>query len=176
LAVVPRMSAPLQGLTVRLADLQERGEEIQVRPDADALVKIADRLGLVALPAFQATAKATPWFDGARLQAHWTATAVQTCGVSLEDFPTDLSGAFSIQILPAGSPNAPPEDHEVELDPDAPDPPDLTDNGEIDVGAYLIEHLGLALDPFPKKPGVVFEPPEPPTLISPFAALKDLKS
>jgi uncharacterized metal-binding protein YceD (DUF177 family) len=101
---------------------------------------------------------------------------VQTCGVSLEDFPTDLSGAFSIQILPAGSPNAPPEDHEVELDPDAPDPPDLTDNGEIDVGAYLIEHLGLALDPFPKKPGVVFEPPEPPTLISPFAALKDLKS
>jgi uncharacterized metal-binding protein YceD (DUF177 family) len=170
------MSVLLQGLTVRLGDLQRQGVELEVRPKADDLVKIAQRLGLVALPAFQATAKATPWFDGARLQADWTATVVQTCGVSLEEFPTDLSGAFTIQILPVGSPNAPPEDHEVDLDPDAPDPPDLTDNGEIDVGAYLIEHLGLALDPFPKKPGVVFEPPEPPTLISPFAALKDFKS
>jgi uncharacterized metal-binding protein YceD (DUF177 family) len=176
MALVPGMSAPLQGLKVRLADLRRDGVMLEVRPDATALAKIAETLGLVAVPAFQATAKATPWFDGATLQADWTATVVQTCGVSLEEFPSDLSGAFTVHILPAGSANAPPEDHEVELDLDAPDPPDITENGEIDVGAYLIEHLGLALDPFPKKPGVVFEPPEPPTSISPFAALKDFKS
>ncbi len=65
---------------------------------------------------------------------------------------------------------------EVEIDPNADDPPDPIEGGRIDLGALVVEHLALEIDPFPRKPGVVFEPPaggEPP---SPFAALRDFKA
>jgi hypothetical protein len=39
----------------------------------------------------------------------------------------------------------------------------------------LVEHLALDLDPFPRKPGAVFEPPPPEGPESPFAVLRVLK-
>jgi len=42
------------------------------------------------------------------------------------------------------------------------------------VSAYVVETLALALDPFPRKPGAVFESPAATEAISPFAALADL--
>ena len=64
---------------------------------------------------------------------------------------------------------------EIAVDPDAEDPPDLIDEDRFDLGAYVVEHLALEIDPFPRKPGVVFDAPaaeEPP---SPFAVLRDFK-
>ena len=67
------------------------------------------------------------------------------------------------------------EGGELELDPDAPDAPDVLETDAVDVAGYVVEHLALELDPFPRKPGVTFEyqPPEEET--SPFAALKKLQ-
>ena len=45
----------------------------------------------------------------------------------------------------------------------------------IDLGDYVVEHLALEIDPFPRRPGAVFEAPEPLPETSPFAALKALK-
>jgi hypothetical protein len=47
----------------------------------------------------------------------------------------------------------------------------------IDLGALIIETAGLELDPYPRKPGEVFEDqkPEPIAKISPFARLKNPK-
>ena len=44
----------------------------------------------------------------------------------------------------------------VPMNDDTPDTPDPIINGEIDVGAVALEFLVLALDPYPKKPGVAF--------------------
>ncbi|WP_236627552.1 hypothetical protein [Caulobacter sp. B11] len=43
------------------------------------------------------------------------------------------------------------------------------------MSGYVIEHLALELDPFPRKPGAVFVAPPEPVELSPFAALKRLK-
>jgi len=78
-------------------------------------------------------------------------------------------------VLPPGSPNAPRADsQEITVDLDAEDPPDEADGDVVDLGAYVVETLALALDPFPRKPGAVFEAPEEKPSISPFAALARL--
>ena len=40
----------------------------------------------------------------------------------------------------------------------AEDPPEPIVNGAIDLGALAAEFLMLGLDPYPRKPGAVFEP------------------
>jgi uncharacterized metal-binding protein YceD (DUF177 family) len=67
------------------------------------------------------------------------------------------------------------EDHELELDPEADDPPDVLAGDQLNLGAYVVEDLSLAIDPFPRKPGVAFEPPQTSAEISPFAVLAKLK-
>ncbi|MBW8733759.1 MAG: DUF177 domain-containing protein, partial [Asticcacaulis sp.] len=55
------------------------------------------------------------------------------------------------------------------------DEPDVIHSGQVDLGQYIIEALGEAYDPFARKPGVVFEEPEPEREPSPFAVLAKLK-
>lgn len=56
------------------------------------------------------------------------------------------------------------------------DPPDPIVNGRIDLGALASEFLVLGLDPFPRKPGAVFDFKDPAdTEPNPFAALASLK-
>ena len=146
--------------------------------DPTARARIAKALGLVSLERLEAVLELSGWFDGARIDGRWSADIVQTCGVSLEEFPTALSGEFTIHAVPEGSAHAAAESDEIEIEIDleAEDPPDVLENDVIDLGAYVVEHLALEIDPFPRKPGAVFEPPEPEVETSPFAALLKLKT
>jgi hypothetical protein len=175
-AAIPPLVEHLDALKLRLGEIPRSGAAISFRPNDATRAAMARTLGLVALPAFSADLQLAPWLDGAELRGQWTGVVMQTCGVSLDDFDTPLSGQFTVQMLPPDSPNAPSPEAEVDLDPNAPDPPDVLETDRIDLGAYVIEHLGLEVDPFPRKPGAVFEPPETAAVISPFASLRDLKS
>jgi uncharacterized metal-binding protein YceD (DUF177 family) len=147
----------------------------RIAPDADAREAIARQLGLDGLDRLDAEVEASPWLDGARLRGRFEAEARQTCGVTLEPLQSILSGAFERKLLPAGSPNAPEETEEMVLDPEADDPPDLVEAETIDLGAIVVEQLALEVDPFPRKPGAVFDPGPEERPASPFAALKDFK-
>jgi hypothetical protein len=136
---------------------------------------IAKTLDLVRLDRLEADLDLCGWFDGLRIDGRWRADIVQTCGVSLEPFATALSGEFTVRAVPEGSRHAAPPESEIEVDIDAEDPPDLLESDSIDLGAYVVEHLALEIDPFPRKPGAVFEPPPAEPESSPFAALLKLK-
>jgi len=162
---------------LRLADLARGPAQVSLRPDAAERAKIAAELGLEGLPALSAEIEVRPWLDGAELRGRFTATVAQICGVTLEPFEQPLAGDIDVRVLPAGSPNAPAQDEggELALDLDAPDPPDVLEGEEVDVARYLVEHLALEVDPFPRKPGAEFDyVPDAPT-DSPFAALAALK-
>jgi hypothetical protein len=143
--------------------------------DAAARRAIAKALDLVSLERLEADLDLSGWFDGVRIDGRWRADIVQTCGVTLEDFPTALSGEFTIRAVPEGSRHAVPPETEIEIDVDAEEPPDVLESDLVDIGGYVVEHLALEIDPFPRKPGAVFEPPEPEAESSPFAALLKLK-
>jgi hypothetical protein len=63
----------------------------------------------------------------------------------------------------------------LELDPEADDPPDEMVNERLPLGAYVVEDVSLAVDPFPRKPGAAFEAPDAASEPSPFAVLSQLK-
>lgn len=147
-----------------------------VRPDENECAAIA-RLGRMAsLTAFEARLTLTPRADGTILvEGPLRATANVICVVSLEPFPQAI--AEEVEAVFAEAPviaRLEKRAAEAELDFD---PPDEILDGQIDVGALAVEFLMLALDPYPRKPGIRFdEYRESEAKESPFAALKALKS
>ncbi|KSB91091.1 DNA-binding protein [Caulobacter vibrioides] len=163
--------------TVTLARVDRGGVDLKLAPDETALKAIAKQLGLVSLHELKADVYLRSWMDGAEVSGVLRARVVQTCGVTSEDFETPIDARFSLHVLPANSEHAPQDEGgELGLDPDGDDPPDVLEGETIDVSEYVIEHLALELDPFPRKPGAVFVQPPEPVELSPFAALKGLKT
>ncbi len=161
---------------LRLGDLAHGAVERSLVADPDARARLADELGLDRLDSLTADLTIAPWLDGAVIEGRWAASIEQTCGVTLEPFATALEGAFTVRVLPRGSVHAHEEAAgEVVVDPDAEDPPDLIDRDRVDLAAYVIEHLALEIDPFPRKPGAEFVARPEETPPSPFAVLRQLK-
>jgi hypothetical protein len=103
----------------------------------------------------------------------------QICVVSLDPIENDIDEAIDLIFAP---PEQIPEladlvDDAAESDTEIPDPPEPIENGIIDLGRVATDALFLAVDPYPRKPDVVFEPPvvadDPED--HPFAALKALQ-
>lgn len=162
-------------VVLKLHELARGPVRLTLGPDEAQRTAIARQLGLRGLPSFTARVTAKPWLDGVELTGRFDAVVEQVCGVSLEPFEQAVEGEIEVRAVPQGSPHAaPPEGGELELDLEAPDPPDLLERDVVDVSAYVVEHLALEVDPFPRKPGATFDyrPPEEET--SPFAALKKL--
>jgi hypothetical protein len=120
------------------------------------------------------------------------ARVTQICVVSLDPFDSDIVEPVEVRFVsapPAAAPARVKGDpktrrrgvQEMEPPPLAveegeEDPPDVIVDGRIDMGALAAEFLAMGLDPYPRKPGVEFTPPEPePEVDSPFAALGDLR-
>ena len=159
-----------------LHELARAAIERRLTAEGPTLARIAKALDLVELKSLDARLRITPWLDGAQIEGLWTASVVQTCGITLEPFETALGGELSVRAVPSGSSALPvTSDHEIELDPEADDPPDEITDGVLPLGAYVVEDLSLAIDPFPRKPGVDFQPPPEPSETSPFAVLSRLK-
>ncbi len=161
---------------VPLARVDRGDVALRFELDADQRKAIAKQLGLVRLEAFSSEVYLSSWMDGAEVSGRLSARVIQTCSVSADDFEDSIEARFTVHVIPANSEHAPAEEGgELGLDPEADDPPDVLVGEVIDVSGYVLEHLALELDPFPRKPGAVFENPLPSAEISPFAALKALK-
>ena len=106
--------------------------------------------------------------DGVHVAGRVRATVRQTCVVTLEPVVNEIDEAVDVDFVAARA--APPAaGDEVEVTPDEPEP--LTGNA-IDLGVLATEFLILGVDPYPRKPGVAFEPPAPgDAAANPFAAL-----
>lgn len=162
---------------LRLSEVARGPVRKKIEADEKTRAAIARHLDLVSIEALSADVTIRPWLDGAELEGWLNADVTYTCSISAEPFTDKLSGDFTLRVLPAGSENAPQEDtaEELELDPEADDPPDVLEGDTLDLGGYVVEHLSLELDPFPRKPGATFEPPVETGSLSPFAALRVLK-
>jgi hypothetical protein len=100
------------------------------------------------------------------------AVASQVCTVSLETFDTRVSEPVEVVFSDAPQPEEEAEDSPLE---GAPEPPDAIVNGRIDLGGLTAEFLALGLDPYPRKPGMSFEPIASGPEKGPFEALRQLR-
>lgn len=152
-------------------DLAAGGFDLVLTPDAATCAAIASLAGVIAVEDVKATLHLAPEGGaGAHVTGLVTATIRQECGVTLEPFDAPLSEEIDVHFVPPGTYKPAPTDEENGIDP-----PDETEDGHIDVGALVCEFLILGIDPYPRKPGAVFEPPAEDPGALPFAALARLK-
>jgi uncharacterized metal-binding protein YceD (DUF177 family) len=121
--------------------------------------------------------------DGSRVLVggRFEADIVQACVVTLEPIPAriveEVALTFAEEVVIPDKPRADrmTDLAEIEVQLSEEDPPEPIVGGRFDPGPVLVELLSLALDPYPRKPGVAFIMPDGQGDISPFAALSRLK-
>ncbi len=124
--------------------------------------------------------------DGVRLKGRVRAKLTQSCVVTLEPVESVVEEDFEQVFVPEGSKLArmamSGETSEMVLDPDGPDLPEMFQGDTIDAGETVAEFVALAIDPYPRKPGVEFsdhieaDDSKPEAKPNPFAVLKNWKS
>ena len=161
---------------VRVDTLPRDGEIVTIEANPTERAALAALLKLPSIESLNATLTLKRAArGGARVIGTVSGALTQTCVVTLELFPATVEEEVDVRFAPPDDERAArrgtqePETFSV-ADEDEPDP--IID-GKIDVGALAAEFFALGLDPYPRKPGVAFEPPvEPEPEATPFAVLR----
>lgn len=176
--------APPFSYRVKVGQISHNALEIRIEADdreRAALARFWDILGVEAL---SAELKLRRWKkDGVKVFGTVHAEVTQACVVTLDPVPEVIDEDVDEIFVPEGSPLAsiPANDQgEILIDPDGPDLPETFMGDTIDIGAVVAEIVAMALDPYPRKPGVAFQDhvegnPNDDVKPSPFAVLKTLK-
>lgn len=166
---------------VVVAQIPETGLHRDIEADQAVRAAMADVGGLREVLLAQASFDVTPQSGGRfHVAGHVRARIGQTCVVTLDEIESEIDEPVDLVFAP---PEQIPQmaalvDEADDDDEEVPDPPEPIENGMIDLGRVATDALYLAVDPYPRKPGAVFEPvveaddPED----HPFAALKALKA
>jgi uncharacterized metal-binding protein YceD (DUF177 family) len=140
----PEFSRPLD-----VSRVPPQGSTEQISAEPKERADLARRLGLPALHGLQAELRVSRWRgEGLKIKGHITADLEQTCVVSLDIFRSLLTDDFEGYFLPAGSAAGAALIEEGDAEP--------FQNGVIDMGEVVAEAVALAIDPYPRKPGVAF--------------------
>jgi len=163
----------------RVSATQHREEIIATDKELAAL---AQRFGLLSLDRLSAsfTLKRVRK-DLVRAKGRVSAELVQACVVTLDPIPAHIDEKFEVDFLEGVQPAV----ADIELDAEAAEAPEPVPDGWIDLGELAAEQLGLAIDPYPRKPDAEVpaewkgEPAAAPAAAerpNPFAALEKLKA
>jgi uncharacterized metal-binding protein YceD (DUF177 family) len=152
------------------------GVVVGLSADAAQRAAVAVELDLPSIERLSATFEAAPAKGGQyRVRGEVRADAHQLCGVTLEPFPVVIVEQVDVRFSPEEALGA-PSTAEVIRTLDDEDPPEPLDDGAIDLARLAVETLALALDPYPRKPGVSYQSEnEAEAKDNPFAALAALK-
>jgi Large ribosomal RNA subunit accumulation protein YceD len=157
-------SAPVPWrVPVKVEDIPEEGRHFALVADADTRASIARMAGLRDLPQLEADFDVTrQGRDGLRVVGHVSATVGQACVVSLEPLANKIDEDVDLLFVPKPTVELPAGETE-EGDSRAEtrwDEPEALVGGVVDLGIVATEFLILGIDPYPRKRGVVFEPPQ----------------
>lgn len=181
------MNRPMTGpdpwrAPVTVAHIPDTGLHREFEASAAERQAMADLAGIRDILSAQASFDVVPK-SGGRVQVtgHVRARVGQTCVVTLDPMESEIDEEVDLIFAPEAEvrrlADLIEEGQDDEEPPEVADPPEAIVNGIIDLGRIATDALFLAIDPYPRKPGVVFEAevaaldPED----HPFAALKALQ-
>lgn len=143
---------------VPVLHLPQKGVSVKIGTDAKERAALAKAHGLEAVNAFEAEFLLTPWKkDGIRVRGQINAEIVQSCVVTLELLTNTIAEEVDTIFVPENSRLARiqlDESGEMLLDAEGADIPETFVGDRIDVGAVAEEFFDLAIDPYPRKPGL----------------------
>lgn len=150
---------------VAAEDIPEAGQRYMLVADAPARAAVARMAGLRDLPRLAAEFEVTRrGAGGLHVVGRVSATVGQNCVVTLEPLDNEVAEEIDLIFMPqiAKAADVDSDDGGTEPGPtheNWADPEPLV-GGVVDLGALATEFLILGLDPYPRKPGAVFEPPQ----------------
>jgi hypothetical protein len=161
---------------IRVDTLPKDGETVTIEANPAEREALAGSLKLPSIERLTATLNVKRAAKGgARVVGAVRSELTQTCVVTLEPFPAAVEEEIDVRFAP------PDDEREARRRRDEPetvsmiddDEPDPLIDGKIDLGALVAEFFALGLDPYPRKPGVAFEPTvEAESEATPFAMLR----
>ncbi|WBO61120.1 MULTISPECIES: DUF177 domain-containing protein [unclassified Acidocella] len=164
---------------VKAGQIKDQKLDYSLKADEAQRAALAKRFGLVALAKLEG--QFTLWHERSGIIAgtlKMRAALTQTCVVSLEPIDAKLNETAALRFVPEAHMGQAPrvedsDEDEEDITPDSFDSPDEIPyaNDIIDLGAALAEQLGLALDPYPRKPGASLPEEASDHSANPFAAL-----
>ena len=165
---------------VTVAQIPDTGLHRDIEAGRAAREAMAEVAGLREILSASASLDVTPKSGGRfHVAGRVRARIGQTCVVTLDPIENDIDEPVDLIFAP---PEQIPQladlvDEAAESDVEIPDPPEPIVNGVIDLGRLATDALFLGIDPYPRRPDAVFEPPvvaaDPED--HPFAALKALQ-
>lgn len=181
------MNRPMTGpdpwrAPVTVAHIPDTGLHRELEASAAERHAMADLAGVREILSAQASFDVVPK-SGGRVQVtgHVRARVGQTCVVTLDPMESEIDEEVDLIFAPEAEvrrlADLIEEGQDDKEPPEVADPPEAIVNGIIDLGRIATDALFLAIDPYPRKPGVLFEAevaaldPED----HPFAALKALQ-
>ncbi len=169
---------------VKIGQVAANPVELTLSADERERKALAEFWDILSVEELSATLQVNRWKkDGVRVKGHIDGRVTQACVVTLEPVEETISEDIDQIFIPEGSKlmRIPTDDKgEMVLDPEGPDVPEVFTGDTIDAGAVVAEFAAMALDPYPRKPGVAFSNHVESTeaddkKVSPFAALKNWK-
>jgi uncharacterized metal-binding protein YceD (DUF177 family) len=161
---------------VPVMQIPDSGLHREIVADEAARAAMAETAGVREISSARASFDLTPRSGGrVHVGGRVQARVGQTCVVTLEPLENDIDEEVDLIFVPM---EQIPELAEPDEPSEIEDPPEPIENGIIDLGRLATDVLYLAIDPYPRKQGAVFE--HEATAIDPddhpFAALKALKA
>ena len=165
-----------------VAQIPDTGLHRELEASAAERQAMADVAGVREILSVHADFDVVPR-SGGRAQVTGTVRARigQTCVVTLDPIESEIEEEVDLVFAPEAEArrlaDLIEEGQDDEEPPEVADPPEAIVNGIIDLGRIATDALFLAIDPYPRKEGAVFEAevtaPDPED--HPFAALKALQ-
>jgi uncharacterized metal-binding protein YceD (DUF177 family) len=180
---MPDKTAPLV-VTFDLARLADAGKEVLLAPTPEERAALARWMGVTRFDSLKGKVRLDKLGGGYfGFEAEVTADVVQPCVVTLEPVRSHIAREFrrNFHVAERARKAAPkkravivPSTAVMESD----DEPEELSTSVLDVAAPVLEELSLAIDPYPRRPGAVFQPPagKDKPAENPFAVLKSLKT
>lgn len=169
---------------VKVGHISANPVTVHLEADADERLGLARLWNVVSVEALTAELQIGKWKkDGVRIRGRVRARLTQSCVVTLDPVESEIDEPVDQIFVPEGSKLArivTDERGEMVLDPDGPDMPEMFIGDTIDAGAIVTEFAAMAIDPYPRKPGIAFsghieDSAEKDVRPNPFAVLKDWK-
>ncbi|HRD75032.1 MAG TPA: DUF177 domain-containing protein [Hyphomicrobiaceae bacterium] len=159
-------------------DIGPKGVRVERAASEAECAAIARQIGIRGCRSLAVKYQIRPMAGGAYFaDGKLRATVTQSCVITLEPVEETIEEPFTVEFRDASEIEA-IEASEMEFDPDEPDDPEPIVAGRLMIGPPIIEHLILALDPYPRLPGATLDQTSTGTEASrdnPFAALAKLK-
>lgn len=161
---------------VELSSLSEAGMDVVLAPNESERALVAEWAEVSAVPSFRAVVtlkRISP--SRFSYAATLKAEVVQPCGVTLEPVTQTIDLTFTRELHLTHTARHRLE--LVELSPGAgeDEAPEEIESTRYDAAGPVLEEFSLAIDPYPRAPGVAYEGPQEEKPESPFAVLARLK-